>query len=142
MSRDYRLKTGGTGSGQAFGPVIERQISTSWLTEREVLDLDDGRLLWVPTNVVMASMNNPRPMLNWMVKQGADLLVTSDGAQGNLRLHLDDGRLFRIGDDSTFDSIAPSASDLGRKLAQSRASEGFGVRKAELGARPSCVQHA
>jgi hypothetical protein len=116
-------------------PVIERQLRTAGdAAEDRVLDLDDGRLLSVPTNVIVASVNNPRPLLNWMVEHGADLLVTDDPSSTNLDFHVDDGLLLPPADNSTFDSIA--ASNVGRQLVKPGASQDVSVPKVEVGALP------
>lgn len=109
--RDYRpapeSPAHGLGANRVpiLGPVFERRLRTSYIAaEDRVLNLDDGRVFSVPTNWVV--LNNPRPMLNWMVRQGADLMVNEAGA--DLRLHLDDGRLWRVADRSTLDTVTPA----------------------------------
>jgi hypothetical protein len=74
-------------------------------------------------------------MLNWMVKHGADLIV-ADSDPANLILDADDGRLLRLADNLTFDSVAASAPDLERRLAQREASQSVKVPRLEVGARP------
>ncbi len=117
----------GAGSAEAgeqaaltsFGPAIERQVRIrTWWTpaEHDVLNLDDGQLMAVPTNIVMGSINNPRPFLKWMVQQGADLDVTTGNSLTNLSLHLDDGRLALLEGNLSFDSIA--AAEVERQLAE------------------------
>ncbi len=95
----------------SFGPAIERELGGWPGLDCTVLDLDQGRLLLVPTNTVAASINNPRPMLNWMVQQGADLMVTMGAGAG---LHLDDGVLLRLAGGATFESV--DASTVRREL--------------------------
>jgi hypothetical protein len=116
--------------------VIERQLCTAWdAAENKVLDLDDGPLFSVPPDIVMASVNNPRPLLNWMVEHGADLLVTDDASSTNLDFHLDDGLLLRLADNAAFDGIA--AQDMWRQLARPGASQDVRVPKVEGGALPT-----
>ena len=116
-------------------PVIERQLRTAGdAAEDRVLDLDDGRLLSVPTNVIVASVNNPRPLLNWMVEHEADLLVTDDPSSTNLDLHMwttacsSDRRPTRCSTGSPLKRAAP-ASEPG-------ASQDVSVPKVEVGALP------
>ena len=99
-----------------------------------MLDLDQGRLLVVPTNTVAASMNNPRPMLNWMVQQGADLTVTMGAGAG---LHLDDGVLLRLVGEQTFESVA--ASTVRRQLGGGGGAQDVSIPRAEVKAQPVFV---
>jgi hypothetical protein len=115
-----------------FGPVMERELG-GWPTwDCTVLDLDQGRVLVVPTNIVAASMNNPRPMLNWMMEHGADLTVTMGAGAG---LHLDDGVLLRlVAKGATFESVV--ASTVRRHLGRGGGLQDVVVTKAELEAQP------
>ena len=118
-------------------PVIERQLRTAGdAAEDRVLDLDDGRLLSVPPDIMRARVNNPRPLLNWMVAHGADLVVSDYPSSTSLGFHLDDGLLLRPADNTTFDGITASASDVGRQLAQREASQDADVPKVDIGAQP------
>jgi hypothetical protein len=95
----------------SFGEVIERHLpAPSYIVEKQfLLDLDNGELLFMPTNVWMAGGSfSPRPRYNWMVKHGADLLVHSSKVSANLTFHLDDGRLAVLGTNITFETIAVS----------------------------------
>ena len=102
----------------SFGDVIERQLpAPSYIVEKQfLLNLDNGELLSMPTNVFMAGINNPRPRYNWMVKHGADLLVHSSEVSANLTLHLDYGRLAVLGTNFTLETIAASdVNELARR---------------------------
>ena len=118
----------------SFGPAIERELGGWPSLDCTVLDLDQGRLLVVPTNTVAASMNNPRPMLNWMVQQGADLTVTMGAGAG---LHLDDGVLLRLEGDATFESVA--ASTVRRQLGGGGGAQDVSIPRAEVQAQPVFV---
>jgi hypothetical protein len=106
-------------STASFADVIERQLpAPSYIVEKQVLlNLDDGELLSMPTNVWMAGVSfSPRPRYNWMVKHGADLLVHSSEVSANLTFHLDDGRLAVLGTNLTFETIAASdVNELARR---------------------------
>ncbi len=98
-------------SKASFGDVIERQLpAPPFIVPNQVLlNLDNGELLAMPTNIWMAGMSfSPRPRYNWMVKHGADLLVHSSVGSTNLTFHLDDGRLAILGRDFTFETITAS----------------------------------
>jgi hypothetical protein len=98
-------------SKPSFGGVIERELpAPDFIVPNQVLlDLDNGELLSMPTNVWMAGLGfNPRPHHDWMVKHGADLLVHSSVVSTNLTFHLDDGRLAILGTNVTFETIAAS----------------------------------
>ena len=155
VSRDYRLQRAGeleaglhafraeapaTSSadpGPTFGPVREGAVYTDWpTTEIRVLDLDNGRSLDVPKTVVMASANNPRPMLNWMVQHGADLLVSAGDSSTNLWLNAEDGRLVILATDVAFESVTPSALSLGRDFVRPEAAQGIRLNKPESGLWP------
>ncbi len=118
----------------SFGPAIERELGGWPILDCTVLDLDQGRLLVVPTNTVAASMNNPRPMLNWMVQQGADLTVQMGAGAG---LHLDDGVLLRLEGDATFESVA--ASTVRRQLGGGGGAQNVSIPRAEVQAQPVFV---
>ncbi len=98
-------------SQASFGDVIERQLpAPPFIVPNQVLlNLDNGELLAMPTNIWMAGMSfSPRPRYNWMVKHGADLLVHSSVGSTNLTFHLDDGRLAILGRDFAFETITAS----------------------------------
>jgi hypothetical protein len=98
-----------------FSSVIERQLHAGLIdAEDRILDLDEGRVFTVPTNIPMNGLNNPRPLCNWMVKNGGDLLLTLDAS--SLTFHLDDGRVRLLDNGSTFERIA--APDVERLLTQ------------------------
>jgi len=125
---------GEVGSKRSFGEVIERQLpAPDFVVPTQVLlDLDEGRLLAMPTNVWMAGLGfNPRPHHNWMVKLGADLLVHSSVVSTNLSFHLDDGRLALLGRNLAFETIA--ASDVSRELARAGVFQHLEVPKPERG---------
>lgn len=89
----------------SFGPVMERKLRIQVETgEDRVLDLDTGKVLSIPTNIVQGRLNNPRPLLNWMVEEGADLEITGRSAT-NLLLHVDDGLLIRLRGSARFDAL-------------------------------------
>jgi hypothetical protein len=95
----------------SFGDVLERHLpAPDFVVPNQVLlDLDNGELLPMPTNVWMAGLGfSPRPRYNWMVKHGADLLVQSSVVSTNLSFHLDDGRLALLGTNLTFETVAAS----------------------------------
>lgn len=117
-----------------FGPAIERELGGWPSLDCTVLDLDQGRLMLVPTNVVAASGNNPRPMLNWMVQHGADLTVTVGAGAG---LHLDDGVLLRLEGGATFESVA--ASTVRRQLLGGGGAQNVSIPSAEVKAQPVFV---
>ncbi len=112
-----------------------RQLQTGLIaTETRVLDLDDGRVLSLPASLHPNGMNNPRPLLNWMAKEGADLLVTDAGP--DLHLHLDDGLLVPLPDKTGFDDAA--AVEIERSLEKRGvlgAAQNLSVPKAQTGAR-------
>ncbi len=116
-----------------FGPAIERELGGWPSLDCTVLDLDQGRLLVVPTNIVAASINNPRPLLNWMVQQGADLTVAMGAGAG---LHLDDGVLLRLAGDATFENVG--ASTVRRQLGGGGAQD-VSIPRAEVQAQPVFV---
>lgn len=117
-----------------FGPAIERELG-GWPTlDCTVLDLDLGRLLLVPTNIVAGSMNNPRPLLHWMVERGADLTVQMGAGPA---LHLDDGVLLRLEGGATFESVA--ASTVRRQLAGGGGAQNVSIPSAEVKAQPVFV---
>ncbi|MCX6927002.1 MAG: hypothetical protein NT154_27915, partial [Verrucomicrobia bacterium] len=102
---------GGQQSKPSFGDVIERELPAPIFVvpNQVLLNLDNGELLAMPTNVWMAGLGfNPRPHYDWMVKHGADLLVHSSVGSTNLTFHLDDGRLAMLGTNLTFETIAAS----------------------------------
>jgi len=117
-----------------FGPVTEWELGGLPSLDCTVLDLDQGRLLVVPTNTVAASMNNPRPMLNWMVERGADLEVWM-GAGASL--HLDDGVLLRLTGGATFDSV--DVSTVRRQLEGGGGAQNVSVPTAEVKTQPVFV---
>jgi len=131
-----RLKPG---AGIAFGPVIERQLAAAWAKmQQQVLDLDEDRVLWAPTNILMASFNNPRSLLHWMVTNRADLIASADGRpDDDLGFHLDDGLLVRVEAPLTFDGI--EAREVGRHLVKPGASQSVRIPKVEVSALPVCV---
>jgi hypothetical protein len=95
----------------SFGDVIERQLpAPDFIVPNQVLlNLDNGELLAMPTNVWMSGLGfSPRPRYNWMVKHGADLLVHSSVVSTNLTFNLDDGWLALLGTNLTFETIAAS----------------------------------
>lgn len=106
----------------SFGDVIERQLpAPSYVVAQQVLlDLDNGELLPMPTNIwKMSSGFNPRPSYDWMRKHGADLQVDRSAhsyPSTNLCFHLDDGWVALLGRDVTFETIA--ASDVNPELAR------------------------
>jgi hypothetical protein len=115
-----------------FGPAIERELGGWPGLDVTVLDLDQGRLLTVPTNIVAASMNNPRPMLNWMMEHGADLTVTT-GAGAHL--HLDDGVLLRlVVKSASFDNV--TASTIRRHIGRGGGAQDVSVSQTDLSAQP------
>ena len=122
----------------SFGDVIERQLpAPSYVVEQQVLlNLDNGELLPMPTNVWKMSFGfSPRPRYDWMVKHGADLLVHCDAhsyPSTNLCFQLDDGWLALLGRDLTFETIA--ASDVNPLLAGAGVFQHLEVPKPEQGA--------
>jgi hypothetical protein len=115
-----------------FGPAITRELGTDWgALDCTVLDLEQGRLLSVLTNIVAASMNNRRPMLNWMVEHGADLTVTA-GAGVDAHLHLDGGVLLRL--EATFGSVA--ASTVRRDIGSGGGAQDVSIPRAEVETQP------
>jgi hypothetical protein len=121
----------------SFGGVIERQLpAPSYVVEHQVLlNLDNGELLSMPTNVWKAGVGfSPRPRYNWMVKHGADLLVHCDAhsyPSTNLCFQLDDGWLALLGRDLTFETIA--ASDVNPVLARAGVFQHLDVPKPKQG---------
>ncbi len=98
-------------SKASFGNVIERQLPAPdfAVPNQVLLNLDNGELLSMPTNVWMAGLGfNPRPQYDWMRKHGADLMVHSSVVSTDLTFHLDDGRLAILGTNLTFETIAAS----------------------------------
>jgi hypothetical protein len=121
-------------SKTSIGDVIERKLpAPSFVVPNQVLlNLDNGELLAMPTNVWMSGLGfNPRPHYDWMVKHGADLLVHSSAVSTNLTFHLDDGRLAMLGTNLTFETMA--ASDVGRELARAGVFQFLEVPKPEKG---------
>ena len=121
----------------SFGDVLERQLpAPSYVVAQQVLlDLDNGELLPMPTNVWKMSLGfSPRPRYDWMVKHGADLLVHCDAhsyPSTNLCFQLDDGWLALLGRDLTFDTIA--ASDVNPVLARAGVFQHLDVPKPKQG---------
>ena len=139
MHPEVRTDSAATGATEQprFGPVIERQLRPLWnAQETDVLDLDSSQVFAVPTNVAAASVNNPRPLLNWMVEHSADLLVTDGDDATNLRLHLDDGLLLQLPHKIPFDGISAATSFLGRNLAPPKATQSILVPEIDAGAGP------
>lgn len=125
-------------SGTSFGDVLERQLpAPSYAAPNQVvLNLDNGELLAMPTNIFLAGFFNPRPRFAWKVEHGADLQV--DGCSyTNLFFDLDDGRLALLGRDLTFETVA--ASDVGRELARAGVFQHLRVPKPEKGAGAALV---
>lgn len=123
---------GGQASTASFGEVVERQLpAPSYVAVNQVvLNLDNGELLSMPTNIWMAGFFNPRPRFEWKVKHGADLQV--DGCTyTNLSFDLDDGRLAMVGKDLSFETIA--ASEVHLELARAAVFQHLRVPKPEKG---------
>lgn len=104
-----------------FGETIERDLpAPDYIMPQQVLlNLDNGELLLMPTNIWKDGFFNPRPRYTWMAKNGADLIVHSSPVSSNLNLYLDDGRLAMLGTNfgRTFESAVPE--DLERELERS-----------------------